>query len=45
MKARAETELGAYQALYDEAIGRRKVGALGLYLDRIEAAHRGSKRA
>jgi hypothetical protein len=44
LKARADTELGAHQALYDEAVNRRKVGALNLYLDRIESAHRGSKR-
>jgi hypothetical protein len=37
---RAETELGAHQALYDQSINRRTVGALNLYLDRIEGAHR-----
>jgi hypothetical protein len=41
-RVRAETELAAYQALRDQAVVKRKVGALGLYLDRIEAAHRGS---
>jgi hypothetical protein len=42
-RTRAETELGAYQALQDQALNKRKVGALGLYIDRIESAHRKSR--